>query len=81
MIISGSNHAVKIRRGEDKESEKKVGEKIKPLSLVWLSVKRTNKLIIKLWTDGLIQIIELLENHVRGARRTVGKMIFSIGGC
>lgn len=39
---------------------------------------RTIRLIIKLWIDGLIQIIELLENHVRGARRIVGKIIFSI---
>lgn len=81
IIISGSSHAVKIRRGEDRESEKKVGEKIRPLSFVWLRVKRTIKLMIRLWADGLIQIIELLENHVRGARRIVGRMIFSIGGC
>lgn len=44
-------------------------------------MKRTNRVMIRLWTDGLIQIIELLENHVRGARRIVGRMIFSIGEC
>lgn len=69
---------MRIRSGVERGSEKKVNEWVNPTSSVWLSVIRTIRLIIRLWIDGLIQIIEFLENHVKGARRIVGKMIFSI---
>lgn len=48
MIIRGSNHAVRIRRGEDKGSEKKVREKTRSLSFGWISVRRAMRLIIRL---------------------------------
>ncbi len=78
IIIKGRSHDVKINSGVERGSEKKVCEHVKPTSSVWLSVIRIIKLISKLWIDGLIQIIEFLENHVRGASSIVGKIIFSI---
>lgn len=78
IIISGKSHAVKISKGEDRGSVKKANEKIKSIFVERLSVRRTIKLIIRLWIEGLIQIIEGFENHIRGASRIIGIIIFNI---
>lgn len=39
---------VKISKGEDSESEKKLREKIRPVSVIWFSVDRLIRLIKRL---------------------------------
>jgi len=78
MIISGSNQAVKIRRGAERASEENNNEKLRLFSFDWFRVNRHSILISRLWAVELIQIILFFENHVMGISMIVGIIIFSI---
>lgn len=80
ISMSGSNHMVNISRGADRESEKNIREVFRLLSLNWFSRGRLRRLIIRLYTVGLIQIMLRFDSHARGISIVVGIMIFSIAG-
>lgn len=80
IIISGRSQVVRISRGADSESEKKLSEKIRPVSVIWFSIDRLIRLINRLWMVVLIQTMLFLDNHVSGSSMAVGRMIFSIVG-
>lgn len=69
---------VRISSGVDKESEKKINEKLRLLSLNWFMRRRLVRLISRLWSVGLIQIILFFDNQVRGISIAVGMIYFSI---
>lgn len=48
IIMRGRSHAVKISRGEDKGSVKKVNERIRSIFIGRFNVERTIRLIIRL---------------------------------
>lgn len=67
-----------MSRGVERESEKKVKEGFRLLSVNWFSIGRLRRLISRLCTVGLIQIMVCFDNHTRGISIVVGIMIFSI---
>lgn len=76
-----------MSRGVQRESEKKstlaswyseAKEEFRLLSVNWFSIGRLSRLIIRLYTVGLIQIIVCFDSHMRGTSIVVGIMIFSI---
>lgn len=69
---------VNISRGADKESEKNMREVFRLLSLNWLSSGRLRRLIMRLYTVELIQIMLCFESHTRGISMIVGIIIFNI---
>lgn len=62
----------------DRESEKKVGEKLRLLSPNWFMRSKLVRLISRLWSVGLIQIMLFFDSQVRGINIAVGIMYFSI---
>lgn len=62
----------------DRESEKKVSEKLRLLSPNWFMRSRLVRLISRLWSVGLIQIMLFFDSQVRGINITVGIIYFSI---
>lgn len=80
IIINGRSQVVRTSRGADSESEKKLSEKIRPVSVIWFSVDRLIRLINRLWMVVLIHTMLFLDSHVSGNSIAVGKMIFSIAG-
>lgn len=69
---------VNISRGADRESEKNMSEVFRLLSLNWLSSGRLRRLIMRLYTVELIQIMLCFESHTRGISMIVGIIIFNI---
>lgn len=69
---------VNISRGVERESEKNTREEFRLLSVNWFSIGKLSRLIIRLYTVGLIQIMVCFDNHTRGISIVVGIMIFSI---
>lgn len=69
---------VRISSGVDKESEKKVNEKLRLLSPNWFIRSRLVRLISKLWSVELIQIMLFFDSQVRGISIIVEIMYFSI---
>ena len=58
---------VRTSRGVDSESEKNVREKLRLLSFSWFNRERLIRLIRRLCTVALIQIILCLDIHVMGS--------------
>ena len=69
---------VRTSRGIDSESEKNVREKLRLLSFSWFNRERLIRLIRRLCTVALIQIILCLDIHVMGSSIVVGIIIISI---
>lgn len=69
---------VRISSGVDRESEKKVNEKLRLLSPNWFIRSRLVRLINKLWSVELIQIMLFFDSQVRGMSIIVGIIYFSI---
>ena len=69
---------VRINSGVDKESEKKINEKLRLLSPNWFIRSRLVRLINRLCTVELIQIMLFFDNQVRGMSIIVGMIYFSI---
>lgn len=69
---------VRISRGVDRESEKKVSEKLRLLSPNWFMRSRLVRLISRLCSVGLIQIMLFFDSQVRGISIIVGIIYFSI---
>lgn len=76
--MSGRSQVVSMSRGVERESEKKAKEGFRLLSVNWFSMGRLNRLIIRLYIVGLIQIMVCFDSHTRGISIVVGIMIFSI---
>lgn len=69
---------VKINSGVDKESEKKISEKLRLLSPNWFIRSKLVRLINRLCIVELIQIMLFFDNQVRGISIIVGIIYFSI---
>lgn len=69
---------VRTSRGADSESEKNVKEKLRLFSPSWFSRDRLIRLMRRLCTVALIQIMLCLDIHVMGSSIVVGIIIFSI---
>jgi hypothetical protein len=78
IIISGSNQAVRIKRGLERESEKKNNEKLKLFLFDWFGVNKHSILISRLKAVELIQTMLFFENHVIGMSIIVGIITFSL---
>lgn len=78
ISISGKSQVVSMSRGVERESEKNIREEFRLLSANWFSIGRLSRLIIRLYTVGLIQIMVCFDNHTRGISMAVGRIIFSI---
>lgn len=76
--ISGKSQVVSMSKGVERESEKNTKEEFRLLSVNWFNIGRLSRLIIRLYTVGLIQIIVCFDSHTRGISMVVGRMIFSI---
>lgn len=55
-----------MSRGVERESERKTIEEFRLLSVNWFSIGRLSRLIVRLDTVGLIQIIVCFDSHTRG---------------
>lgn len=80
ISIRGRSHVVRTSRGADSESEKNVKEKLRLFSPSWFSRDRLIRLMRRLCTVALIQIMLCLDIHVMGSSIVVGIIIFSIVG-
>lgn len=78
ISMRGKSQVVNISRGVERESEKNIREEFRLLSVNWFSIGRLSRLIIRLYTVGLIQIMVCFDNHTRGISIVVGRIIFSI---
>lgn len=78
ISIRGRSHVVRTSRGADSESEKNVKEKLRLFSPSWFSRGRLIRLMRRLCTVALIQIMLCLDIHVMGSSIVVGIIIFSI---
>lgn len=78
ISIRGRSHVVRTSRGADSESEKNVKEKLRLFSPSWFSRDRLIRLMRRLCTVALIQIMLCLDTHVMGSSIVVGIIIFSI---
>ena len=78
ISIRGRSHVVRTSRGADSESEKNVKEKLRLFSPSWFSRDKLIRLMRRLCTVALIQIMLCLDIHVMGSSIVVGIIIFSI---
>lgn len=76
--MRGRSQVVSMSRGVERESEKKSREEFRLLSVNWFSMGRLSRLISRLYTVGLIQIIVCLDSQTSGISMAVGIIIFSI---
>lgn len=75
ISIRGRSHVVRTSRGADSESEKNVKEKLRLFSPSWFSRDRLIRLMRRLCTVALIQIMLCLDIHVILLSHTVSSAV------
>lgn len=69
-----------MSKGADSGSEKNIGDMFRLLSPNWFSMRRLVRLMRRLYTVELIQIMDCFDSQTRGMSIAVGIIIFSIAG-